>query len=151
MIHSHIYVWSRKARQLRSADSNHSFIAVKTDFNYSNSQSHTCIQDTSLTQDQGSASQKYIFSEQKFEVWPVSGGTANVIDTDEQVKVCGNREFQNSDQIQTHLHCKFWSDSEKYLVYSSAFLQGIVACKQASCVYLLTRNFDHYWVPSNLL
>ena len=44
-----------------------------------------------------------------------------MIDTDEQVKVRGNREFQNSDQIQTHLLCKFWSDSEKYLVYSSAF------------------------------
>ena len=44
-----------------------------------------------------------------------------MIDTDEQVKVRGNREFQNSDQIQTHLHCKFWSDSEKYIVYSSAF------------------------------
>ena len=89
------------------------FIAVETDFNYSNSQSHTCIQDTSLTQDQGSSSQKYIFSERQFEVWPVSGGTANVIDTDEQVKVRGNRDFQNSDQIQTHLHCKFWSDSKK--------------------------------------
>ena len=140
---SYLRTWRRKAGQQKIdhvaqilITLQTCFIAVETDFNYSNSQSHTCIQDTSLTQDQGSSSQKYIFSERQFEVWPVSGGTANVIDIDEQVKVRGNREFQNSDQVQTHLHCKFWSDSGKYLVYSSVLHRK--RGDQINFVYFLT-------------
>ena len=71
-----------------------------------------------------------------------------MIDIDEQVKVRGNREFQNSDQVQTHLHCKFWSDSGKYLVYSSVLHRK--RGDQINFVYFLTWNFDH-WSHSNLL
>ena len=148
MIHSHIYVWSRKARQLRSADSNHfaDLFYCSGDWLELLQQSESHLY-TGYILDIGSRLRL-------LEIYFLRTKVRSMASIRWHCK-CDRHRWKSESSWQSRIS-EFRPNSDAFTLQILKWLRKIFslqlcifykACKQASCVYLLTRNFDHLVIP----